>query len=71
MVKVEANTEGHSDSTLFKAARGLRKAGLNDQQITDAINCMMNEGILFRERLENPEDEDKPSPWSPWNEVAI
>jgi hypothetical protein len=43
--------EDHVDEqTHFKVSCGLREAGLNDTQITDAINAMQNNGILFRER---------------------
>jgi hypothetical protein len=43
--------EDHFDEqTHFKVSCGLREAGLNDTQITDAINAMQNNGILFRER---------------------
>lgn len=36
--------------TLFKVATGLRAAGIPEDKITDAVNQIMNQGILFRER---------------------
>jgi hypothetical protein len=38
------------EETLFKVRRGLLDAGLDDQQVTDSINQMLNQGILFREK---------------------
>ena len=39
----------HDDKTLFKVAQALLKAGCTNTQATDAINSMLNAGILFRE----------------------
>jgi len=39
----------HDDETMQKVWRGLRAAGLDDQEIQDAANCVMNQGIVFRE----------------------
>lgn len=39
-----------TENTLFKVRNALLRVGLTEQQITDAINEMQNEGILFRER---------------------
>lgn len=36
--------------TLDKVAKALRKLGLSDQQIVDAVNLILNEGVLFVER---------------------
>jgi hypothetical protein len=42
-------TEIHTEDTMRKVRRGLRRAGLTPDQITDAVNDMQSEGILFRE----------------------
>lgn len=43
-------SEFFNENTLHKVRSGLSAAGLTEQQITDAINGMQNQGILFRER---------------------
>jgi len=45
----------HDDKTLFKVAEALLKAGCTNTQATDAINEMLNAGILFRESFPEPE----------------
>lgn len=40
----------HDDNTLAKVDEALRRAGLNPEQVREAINEMQNAGILFRER---------------------
>lgn len=42
----------YNEDTLFKVRGALLGVGLREQQITNAINSMQNEGILFRERLD-------------------
>lgn len=44
----------HDDETMQKVWKGLRAAGLDDQEIQDAANCVMNQGIVFREHREVP-----------------
>jgi hypothetical protein len=41
----------HDDDTMSLVAGALIRSGLNDQQVSDAINSMQNAGILFREWL--------------------
>lgn len=48
--------EGFDENTMFKVLDSLREAGLNEQNARDCINEMLNKGILFRERLPEPED---------------
>lgn len=45
----------HDHNTLDKVVVGLKTVGLPDAIITEAINAMHNEGILFRERAEEGE----------------
>lgn len=40
-----------NEGVLFKVYKGLEDSGLTRQQCIDAVNCMQNEGVLFRERL--------------------
>jgi hypothetical protein len=42
--------EKHDDQTLNMVSIGLREAGLDEDQIMTAINSMLNNGILFREK---------------------
>jgi hypothetical protein len=42
----------YDDQTLVKVANAMRKAGLNGTQISNAINEILNAGIVFRERVE-------------------
>lgn len=39
----------HNDETMRKVYRGLRRAGLTDEQVINATMHMQNDGILFRE----------------------
>lgn len=45
----EMASETHNDNTMLKVYNSLRRAGLSDQQVNDAVNQMQNDGILFRE----------------------
>lgn len=47
--------EGFDENTMFKVLDSLREAGLNEQNARDCINEMLNKGILFRERLPEPD----------------
>ena len=49
-VTVLPKTEIHTEDTMRKVRNGLITAGIPLAQITDAINGMQSEGILFRER---------------------
>lgn len=44
----------HNEETLSKAYFGLAAAGITGQQAIDAINQLLNQGILLRERDEQP-----------------
>lgn len=44
----------YNEDTLFKVQRALHNAGLSNNQNRDCITEMLNEGILFRERLDDP-----------------
>jgi len=44
------DTTAHDENTIIKVFSALCRAGLSDQQVSDAITEMQNEGILFRER---------------------
>lgn len=39
----------HDEDTLHIVFHGLIEAGLNGEQAQEAIMCMMNQGIVFRE----------------------
>lgn len=39
----------HDEETMQKVYKGLENSGLNYTQIADAVNCVMNQGIVFRE----------------------
>lgn len=39
----------HNDGTMQKVYQAMRKSGLEDQQVIDAVMLMQNAGILFRE----------------------
>lgn len=41
----------HDEDTLFKVHRALQKLGYNDRGATDIVTAILNEGILFRERV--------------------
>jgi hypothetical protein len=50
-----------TEGTLFKVYDALRRAGLSEQQVTDAITDMQNHGIYFREAApRDPKAEDPP-----------
>lgn len=40
----------YGEETLIKVATAMRKAGLNGTQISNAINEILNSGVVFRER---------------------
>jgi hypothetical protein len=46
----EALSITHNDETIQKVRHSLSNVGLDDEQITYAINDMQNKGFLFRER---------------------
>lgn len=53
----------YDEDTLRKVYAGLEAAGVTGQQAIDAVNQMLNEGILFRERApesdeHHPESDD-------------
>jgi hypothetical protein len=59
----------HDEETMEKVWSGLEAAGLDEAKMTDAVNCIMNRGIVFREHrpsgpvITNSEpelEEDKP-----------
>jgi hypothetical protein len=72
---LDRDRETHTDDTLFRVAEGLRRGvpALNQQGITDLINGMHNEGILFRERTPDLTDKTvqadienvRDKPWKP------
>jgi hypothetical protein len=39
----------HNDETMQKVYQAMRKSGLTDQQVIDAVMLVQNAGILFRE----------------------
>jgi hypothetical protein len=39
----------HNDGTMQKVYQAMRKSGLEDQQVVDAVMAMQNAGVLFRE----------------------
>ena len=43
----------HNHETLQKVRHSLSNVGLDEEQITYAINDMQNKGLLFRERASN------------------
>lgn len=47
------DTTSYDEGTLVKVHNALSQAGLSSEQISDAVNAMLNEGILFRERPSN------------------
>lgn len=49
----------HDHNTLDKVVTGLKTVGIPDVLITDAINAMHNEGILFRERAPEGQGEEE------------
>ncbi len=46
----DEDEEIHTSETMAKVGAALRESGLEESEITDAINKMQNFGILFRER---------------------
>lgn len=46
----------HDEGTLLKVYLGLREAGVVGQQAVDAVSCMTNQGVLFRELMEEVTD---------------
>lgn len=44
----------HTEKTLFKVRKVLRQFGCPESMCTDIVFRMLNEGILFRERVEEP-----------------
>ena len=48
------NTAYHDDETMNKVYMGMQKAGIPRLMIPDVVNCIMNEGILFRELERKP-----------------
>lgn len=44
------DTTYHDENTLFKVYAALSAAGVTGKQATDAVNQLLNFGILFRER---------------------
>ncbi len=51
MFGASAERVTYDHDTLDKVVTALREVDLADAQITDAINAMQNQGILFRERV--------------------
>lgn len=49
----------HDHNTMDKVVVGLRTIGLSDELVTDAINALHNEGILFRERAPEGQGEEE------------
>ena len=43
----------HDEETMQKVWAGMHRAGLTDKQAQDAANCIMNQGIVFREPLKS------------------
>lgn len=41
----------HNDETLQKVYQSMRRIGLTDQQVIDAVMATQNAGILFREMI--------------------
>jgi hypothetical protein len=39
----------HDNETMNKVYKGLKRANVPNDLIADAVNCIMNEGIVFRE----------------------
>lgn len=56
---VTGDKEHYTENTLFKVYDVLRAAGLDETQSRDAISEMQNQGILFRERVPEPENKSK------------
>lgn len=46
----------HSEQTLFSVYDALEKSGLPREMAQDAINRMLNSGILFRERVRDDKE---------------
>jgi hypothetical protein len=51
----EPNTEYFDEDTLLKVYKVLMDYGLTQTEAQDLIDDFQNEGILFRERVKNPE----------------
>ena len=43
--------EAYDDQTLLKARKALIQSGLTEEQADQAINEVLNAGLLFRERV--------------------
>lgn len=42
-----------TEDTLFKVKDGLKELGWSDQAIEDAINSILNQGVVFREVIQD------------------
>lgn len=42
-----------TEDTLFKVRDGLKECGWSDQAIQDAINSILNQGVVFREVIQD------------------
>jgi hypothetical protein len=48
--RTEVHCEKHDDQTMSKVFHALKRIVEDDDTVLDAINEMLNDGILFRER---------------------
>lgn len=55
------------EGTLHKVYDALSRAEVTGQQAIDAVNQMMNAGILFREKLTFPDKQDRLGPDIFWD----
>jgi hypothetical protein len=39
----------HDDETMNKVYKGMKRANVPNELIADAVNCIMNQGVVFRE----------------------